>query len=67
MEETVMNPRSRHPFDTYAFVSRLERSGIDSGAARALMEGVRSLIVQRSEDARRRMLSREELDNVSRA
>jgi hypothetical protein len=59
------SPRSRHPFDTYAFVSRLEKSDIDSGSARALMEGVRRLIVSRSDEARGTMLSTEEMDNVS--
>lgn len=63
---STASPRHQHPFNTYAFVSRLEAAGVRPITARTLMEGVRSLTVARSEAARARVLSTEELDNVGR-
>ncbi|GMK59190.1 hypothetical protein CspeluHIS016_0702050 [Cutaneotrichosporon spelunceum] len=56
-------PPATHPFDTYAFVSRLAAHGVEPMAARTLMEAVRSMIGHRTHVAQARMLSREEMDN----
>jgi hypothetical protein len=64
-EQTIPDlRRTHHPFDTYSFVSRLERAGVSAGAAHGLMEGVRALLVSRGGEARRTMLSIEEMDKV---
>lgn len=57
--------RSRQPFDTHAFVSRLENATLSPETSKALMELVRGLVMQRTERAATNMLSKEELDNVS--
>ncbi|TXT13682.1 hypothetical protein VHUM_01049 [Vanrija humicola] len=59
----VTTRRARHPFDTHAFVSALERANIDSESAKALMEAARGLITRRADRATGNMLSKEELDN----
>lgn len=60
----VTTRRTRHPFDTHAFVSSLERASVDSESAKALMEAARGLITRRADRATGSMLSKEELDNV---
>lgn len=55
-----------HQFDTYRFVQKLEGSKVGSASARALMEGVRTILAARSRRAQESMLSQQELDNVSR-
>lgn len=57
--------RTRHPFNSHQFVSSLEKSSVEPESAKALMEGVRDLIVQRTDKAIFKMLSREEMENVS--
>lgn len=57
--------RLRQPFDTHAFVSRLEDATLSPETSKALMETVRGLLLQRTDRAASNMLSREELDNVS--
>ncbi|WOO81419.1 putative protein [Vanrija pseudolonga] len=59
----VTTRRTRHPFDTHAFVSSLERANVDSESAKALMEAARGLITRRADRATGNMLSKEELDN----
>jgi hypothetical protein len=57
--------RRRHPFDSHGFVSRLEKATLDAQTSKALMEGVRGVIVRRTGESTAKMLSREEADNVS--
>ncbi|KAL1411108.1 hypothetical protein Q8F55_002058 [Vanrija albida] len=59
----VTTRRARHPFDTHAFVSALERATVSPESAKALMEGARQLITRRADRATGNMLSKEELDN----
>lgn len=54
-----------HPFDTYAFVSHLEQANLGRRTARTLMEAVREMVSARTAMAHERMLSQEEMDNVS--
>ena len=61
---TVM-PHLQHPFDTHAFVTYLEKSEVKQGTAVVLMESVRDLIIQRKTMALKRMLDKEEMENVS--
>lgn len=58
-------PHLRHPFDTHAFVSYLEKHDIEPNRARTLMEATRQLIVHRSDQARMEMLGKEDMENVS--
>ncbi|BEJ12523.1 hypothetical protein CspHIS471_0209830 [Cutaneotrichosporon sp. HIS471] len=62
---TVLPSRlqAAHPFDTFAFVSRLGANDVSPTTSRTLMEAVRSMIIHRTEIAQTRMLSREEMDN----
>ncbi|KAK8845636.1 hypothetical protein IAR55_006352 [Kwoniella newhampshirensis] len=55
----------QHPFDTHAFVSYLERNDISRGQARALMEGVREMIVKRGTRTRDTMVGKEEMENAA--
>lgn len=59
-------PRKRHPFNTYNFVTVLEKATVPNDTAKTLMIGTRQLINRRSERATTNMLSKEELENVSR-
>lgn len=58
-------PRKRHPFNTYTFVTVLEKASVPEETAKTLMVGTRQLLNQRSERATTNMLSKEELENVS--
>lgn len=60
---TAVN-RRQHPFDSHKFVSALEKASLDSNTSKALMEGVRGLMVSRKDQAMGKMLVREEADNV---
>lgn len=53
----------QHPFDTHAFVNYLESHGLDLETSQTVMEGTRSMIVERSARTRERMLAKEELEN----
>ncbi|EKD03542.1 hypothetical protein A1Q2_02125 [Trichosporon asahii var. asahii CBS 8904] len=53
----------RHPFNTYTFVTVLEKASVPEGTAKTLMVGTRQLLNQRSERATSNMLSKEELEN----
>ena len=53
-----------HPFDSYTFVRALKGSGYGSASAQALMEAVRSLVVNRGDKAAGQMLSEEDRENV---
>ncbi|WWD22587.1 hypothetical protein CI109_107080 [Kwoniella shandongensis] len=55
----------QHPFDTHAFVSYLERNDTSRGQARALMEGVREMIVKRGTGTRDTMVGKEEMENAA--
>lgn len=57
--------KSRHPFNTYTFVTVLEKASVPEETAKTLMVGTRQLLNQRSERATSNMLSKEELENVS--
>lgn len=59
-------PRKRHPFNTYTFVTVLEKASVPEETAKTLMVGTRQLLNQRSERATSNTLSKEELENVSR-
>ncbi len=66
-EPLVVTPkRVRQPFDTHRFVSKLNAASIEPDVSKSLMESVRGLITQRIDRAAENMLSKEELDNVSR-
>ncbi|KAK4684488.1 hypothetical protein P7C73_g5686, partial [Tremellales sp. Uapishka_1] len=56
-------PHHLHPFDTHAFVTYLEKAEISYGTSRALMEGVREIIVNRGERTRKEMVGREDMEN----
>lgn len=55
----------QHPFDTHAFVSYLEKNGLDRETSRALMESVKDMIVKRGKRTRDTMVGKEEAENVS--
>ncbi|RXK37730.1 hypothetical protein M231_04979 [Tremella mesenterica] len=57
--------RTQHPFDTHAFVTYLEKSQLEPGVARTLMQAVRELIVRRGDRTRESMLGREDMENVA--
>jgi hypothetical protein len=57
--------RVQHPFDTHAFVSYLEKAGLETGTSTALMEAVRKMIVKRSDKTRESMMAKEDMENVS--
>lgn len=54
----------QHPFDTHAFVSYLEKSGLNSGSAVTLMHAVRELIVRRGEITKMNLVGKEDMENV---
>ena len=62
---TTPLPHLQHPFDTHAFVNYLEKSEVKQGTAVVLMESVRDLIIQRKTMALKRMLDKEDMENVS--
>lgn len=55
----------QHPFDTHAFVSYLEKNGLDRETSRALMESVKDMIIKRGKRTRDTMVGKEEAENVS--
>lgn len=55
----------QHPFDTHAFVSYLEKNGLDRETSRALMESVKDMIITRGKRTRDTMVGKEEAENVS--
>ncbi|ORX37715.1 hypothetical protein BD324DRAFT_564653, partial [Kockovaella imperatae] len=54
-----------HPFDSYAFVQSLKSASFKQAPAEAVMEAVRSLVVERGDQAASRMLSQEDRENQS--
>ena len=57
------NTGPQHPFDTHAFVNYLESHGLDLDTSQTVMEGTRSMIIERSARTREKMLAKEELEN----
>ena len=57
-------PHLQHPFDTHAFVTYLEKSGLTRGTSITLMEAVKGLIVKRTDKARDEMVEKENMENV---
>lgn len=64
-DSSVPRKRRHHPFNTYTFVTVLEKASVPEDTAKTLMVGTRQLLNQRSERAISNMLSKEELENVS--
>ena len=54
-----------HPFDSYAFVTHLKEAAFQPGSAKAAMEAVRALLVDRGDGSASSMLSLEDRENVS--
>ena len=54
-----------HPFDSYAFVTHLKESAFQAGSAKAAMEAVRALVVDRGDRTASSMLNQEDRENVS--
>lgn len=54
----------QHPFDTHAFVSYLEKNGLDRETSRALMESVKDMIIKRGKRTKDTMVGKEEAENV---
>lgn len=63
-DSSAPRKQRRHPFNTYTFVTVLEKASVPEGTAKTLMVGTRQLLNQRSERATSNMLSKEELENV---
>ncbi|KGB77949.2 hypothetical protein CNBG_4036 [Cryptococcus deuterogattii R265] len=55
----------QHPFDTHAFVSYLEKNGLDRETSRALMESVKDMIIKRGKRTRDTMVGKEEAENAA--
>ncbi|WVQ75058.1 hypothetical protein IAR50_004667 [Cryptococcus sp. DSM 104548] len=65
-ESPRFTPRHlQHPFDTHAFVSYLEKNGLDRPTARALMESVKDMIIKRGKVTRDTMVGKEEQENAA--
>ncbi|ODN78547.1 hypothetical protein L202_04163 [Cryptococcus amylolentus CBS 6039] len=65
-ESPRFTPRHlQHPFDTHAFVSYLEKNGLDRPTARDLMESVKDMIIKRGKETRATMVGKEEQENAA--
>ncbi|WVN86831.1 uncharacterized protein L203_102004 [Cryptococcus depauperatus CBS 7841] len=65
-EAPSFTPRHlRHPFDTHAFVSYLEKNALYRPSAIALMEGVKEMIIERGKTTRDTMVGKEEMENTA--
>lgn len=54
-----------HPFDTHAFVTRLEKAGFSSKVAESLMRATRQMLVERSGRAKTDLLHKEDTENAA--
>jgi len=63
--QTPHRPLPQHPFDTHAFVLHMEKSDFSPGVSRTLMETTKQLVNDRSEEARRNLLHKEDVENAA--
>jgi len=62
-DPTATLPYSNHPFHTYKFVTQLSDHGFDKGAAEAIMQGTKSLLMIEETRAANELVAKGEMEN----